>query len=185
MPTPVYVSFIGEINPTTCEVLVGTIAQQIKQHESDEIHLLMSTPGGNVREGIAVYNLLKALPSKLITYNVGQVNSIGNVIFLAGDERYAAVTSSFMFHGVGFDISNSRFEEKQLVERLESLKNDQSLMGEIIAQRTNIDAEEVNGLFLQAAFIRADDAKNKWIIDDVRDVNVPQGAPFVQLVFKR
>ncbi len=42
----------------------------------------------------------EGVPYKLITHNVGNVDSIGNVIFLAAEERYACSTSTFMFHGV-------------------------------------------------------------------------------------
>jgi alpha/beta hydrolase fold/Clp protease len=41
---------------------------------------LLSTLGGQVAQGIAVYNVLRALPISVTTYNVGSVNSIGNVI---------------------------------------------------------------------------------------------------------
>jgi ATP-dependent protease ClpP protease subunit len=183
MSNPAYVSFLSPVNPTTAQALMGVIGKQLPKG-TDEIHLMLSTPGGNVREGVALYNLLRALPTRLITYNVGTVDSIGNVVFLAGDDRYAAQTSSFMFHGVGFDVQNTRFEKKTLTERLDSLQNDQSLISDIIIQRTNINAQEAEALFLQAAFIRADDAKARGIINDIRDVQVPQGAPFIQLVFQ-
>ena len=52
--------------------------------------------------------LLAAMPFKLATHNVGRVNSIGNVVFLAGEERYAVPHSAFMFHGVGFDVKQTR-----------------------------------------------------------------------------
>ena len=181
---PLYVSFLAEINPTTTEALIGTIGGQL-QNGFNELHLLLSTPGGNVREGIALYNMLTALPLKVITYNVGSVNSIGNVIYLAGSERYANRTSSFMFHGVGFDIANTRFEEKQLIEQLEGLRNDQSLISEIITRRTKIRTSEVNRLFLRTAFLRADEAKARGIVHQIRDIKVPKGATFIQLVFKR
>ena len=90
-----------------------------------------------------------------------------------------------MFHSVGFDISNSRFEEKNLIERLDSLRNDQGLIAEIITRRSKIRSKEVDALFLQAAFIRADDAKARGIIHNIRDVKVPKGATFIQLVFQR
>ena len=181
---PVYLSFLAEINPTTTEALLGTTAKQINDG-MDELHLMLSTPGGNVREGVAIYNLLMSLPVKVITYNVGTVDSIGNVIFLAGSTRYANRTSSFMFHGVGFDVQNTRFEEKQLIERLDSLKNDQGLISQIITRRTKIRANKAHNLFLQAAFIRADEAKALGIIDDILDAKVPKGAPLIQLVFQR
>ena len=125
----------------------------------DEAHILLSTPGGRVDIGLMVYNVLRGLPIKVVTYNVGSVNSIGNVIFLAGVERFAARTSSFMFHGVGFDIQNARFEEKALKERLQGLQNDQKLIADIIVRHTKITAEDVAKLFLEMAFVSADDAK--------------------------
>ncbi len=181
-----YISFLADINTVTASALMGTIGQHMNQNQGTfrELHLLLSTMGGQVPAGIALYNMLMGLPVKVITHNTGTVNSIGNVIFLAGAERYAAKISSFMFHGVGFDIQNQRFEEKMLVERLDSLKNDQNLIADIIIQRTKIRSEEVKDLFLRAGFLRANEAKARGIIDDIRQVKVPKGAPFLQLVFQ-
>ncbi len=182
---PAYISFQAEVNPSTSEALLSVVAKQI-QDGHRHIHLLLSTPGGNTNNGIAIYNTLRALPIQLTTYNVGTVNSIGNVIYLAGEARYACVTSSFMFHGVGFDLRQpTRWEEKDLMEKLDNLRNDQGLIAEIISQRTNIDPEEANRLFLQAAFLRAEEAKTKGIVHDIMDAQVPEGAPFLQLVFQR
>lgn len=126
---PFYVSFIAPVNSINSQALLGIISQKIFNNQGvkfNELHLCLSTPGGSVEHGISVYNTLKALPIKIITYNIGQINSIGNVIFLAGEERYASSVSSFMFHGVGFDVTQMRFEEKNLKERLEHIKNDLS-----------------------------------------------------------
>ena len=114
------------------------------------------------------------------------MNSIGNVIFLAGAERYACPNSTFMFHGVGFDVTqNVRFEEKMLKERLDSLVADQKKIGTIIADRTKLTAREIAKLFLQAVTKDAAYAKASGIIDDIRDVTIPAGTPIQQFVFKR
>jgi ATP-dependent protease ClpP protease subunit len=182
---PTFISFQAEVNQSTSEVLLSVIAKQIQEGRRD-IHLLLSTPGGSTTSGISIYNTLRALPMRLTTHNVGSVNSIGNVIYLAGETRSACATSSFMFHGVGFDIRQpTRWEEKNLIERLDNLRNDQGLIADIIGNRTNIDPEETNRLFLSAAFLRAEEAKAKGIVHQIVDVQVPEGAPFLQLVFQR
>ena len=56
--------------------------------------------------GMNLYNVMRAMPFKLITHNVGNVDSIGNAIFLAGVARYACPHSTFMFHGVGFNCDS-------------------------------------------------------------------------------
>lgn len=62
---------MAEVNPPTAQALLGAVGQQLQQNALTELHLLLSTPGGSVREGLAVYNVLRALPIKVITYNVG------------------------------------------------------------------------------------------------------------------
>jgi ATP-dependent protease ClpP protease subunit len=37
--------------------------------------------------GLTTYNFLRAMPFTLINHNIGNVDSIGNVILLAGQER--------------------------------------------------------------------------------------------------
>ncbi|MGH6817410.1 MAG: ClpP family protease [Methylovirgula sp.] len=181
---PFYVGFNSEINQITGPALIAAIGQQVGQG-FNELHLMLTTPGGHVAQGIAIYNMLRALPISITTYNVGSVNSIGNVIFLAGSKRYAAKTSSFMFHGVGFDVQSARFEEKALKERLQSIQNDQKLIADIIVRHTKITETEVDKLFLEAAFVDTGEAKRRGIIDDILDVQVPTGTPFIQLVFQR
>jgi ATP-dependent Clp protease, protease subunit len=180
----IYISFSSPITQVTTENLLGLLGQQACAGV-DEVHLALSTPGGSVMLGINAYNVMRAMPFKLITYNVGNVNSIGNVVFLAGTERYACETSSFMFHGVGFDSNGTqRFEEKHLRERLDGILNDQKLIGDIIRDRTNINAKEVRALFRAAATKGTAYAIHKGIISSVRPFIVPQGSQFLQLVFK-
>ena len=180
---PLHLSFMTEVKPLPVQTFIATLANYLQQG-FNELHLLLTTPGGNVREGIALYNVLRALPMSVYTYNVGSVNSIGNVIYLAGSRRYASPTSSFMFHGVGFDITNARFEEKNLREKLDGLMNDQGLIADIIIDRTKLSRKDVQKLFLAEAFVRPDDAKAKGIVHSISDIKVPEGATFVQLVFQ-
>lgn len=184
-PPPVYISFQTGVNDMTASILLNVIGQQI-QAGKNNIHLLISTPGGSTTTGIGLYHTLKGLPLDLTTHNVGGVNSIGNIIYLAGETRYACQSTSFMFHGVGMDIQQaSRFEEKKLIESLDQIQNDQELLAEIISDRTNIDKEAVAQLFLQAAYMGSEEAKEHGIVHDIRDVDIPQGAEFLQLVFQR
>ena len=180
-----YISFLADINPQTSAALIGTIFDQISKGAS-EIYLLLSTPGGTVDHGVAVYNVLKGLPVPFTTHNVGAVNSIGNVIFLAGARRKAAPHTTFMYHGVGFDVTTAiRFEEKNLRERLDAIRTDQSKMGAIMVERTKLTQPEVENLFLEAQTKDTVFALDKGVIHEVEKVNLPAGAPLIQLVFQR
>jgi ATP-dependent Clp protease, protease subunit len=182
----VYVSFMAEIIPSTSEALLRTMSDLTNQGVTT-VHLLLSTLGGSVMHGMTLYNTLRALPLKLITHNVGSVNSIGNVVFLAGEERYSCPNATFMFHGVGFDVpQGARFEEKLLRERLDSLTADQARIAKVLEERGSFtDTAEIRGLFLEAVTKDPGYAKAKGLIHDIRDVRIPTGAPVVQLVFQR
>jgi len=187
VPQRVYVSFSADVNPTTSEALLAACAQ-IANAGIPELYLLLSTPGGSVMHGMNVYNVLRGMPFKLITHNVGNVDSIGNVIFLAGQERYACANATFMFHGVaaGLAPNQLRMEQKDLRERLDSVEHDNARIAAIIKARTTFtDAAEVEALFLEAKTKNPDYAKTKGIIHDIREVQIPAGAPVQQLVFQR
>lgn len=58
------------------------------------------------------------------------------------------------------------------------------MINDILVRHTNLSAEEVEKLFLEAAFIRSLDAKDRGIVDEVIDIHLPPGMPIIQLVFQ-
>ncbi len=184
-PPTGYVSFSAEINPSTTESLIALFSDLINKGMRD-IYLMLSTPGGTVMNGMNLYNVLRGLPITLTTHNVGNVDSIGNAIFLAGERRYASPHSTFMFHGVGFDVQpGSRLEEKFLRERLGGLLADQKRIGAIIEERTKLKKGQVRALFREAQTKDSTFAASCGIVHEIKDVSIPAGAPIYSLVFKR
>lgn len=181
----VYISFSAEINANTTESLIAVLATLVNQHVP-HIYLLLSTPGGTVMNGMNLYNVMRALPCELTIHNVGNVDSIGNAIFLAGSRRYACAHSTFMFHGVGFNSPQGlRLEEKFLRERLDGIEADQRRIGSILVERTSLQDEQVRGLFLEAQTKDSTFAIGCGIVHEIRDVQIPPGGPVVSLVFQR
>ena len=172
--------------PDSPATRVSTTMSRAVVQEVKEVYLLLSTPGGGTREGTNLYNVLKGMPFDLTIHNVGSVSSIGNAVFLAGGKRYAASSFVFMFHGVGFTISQqTRLEEKHLRERLDEVSSDQKRIGGIITENSNLTEQEVADLFLTQQTKDADWAVDKGIVDEIRDVQIPNGVPMVSLVFQR
>lgn len=181
----VYVNFTADINPNTTESLLATMSMLI-QKKVETVHLLLSTPGGSVMHGLTLYNFLKKPPFELVTHNIGNVDSIGNAIFLAGQKRYATQVSTFMFHGVGFNQNGGiRFEEKNLREMLNSILSDQKRIGDIISLNTTIEQTEIEMLFREAQTKDVTYAVEKGIVNEIRDVEIPFGSPIISLVFQR
>ncbi len=181
----IYVSFSAEINPNTTENLIAVLANQVT-NGVDHVYLMISTPGGAVMNGLNLYNVLRAMPLKLTTHNVGNVDSIGNAVFLAGAERFACPHSTFMFHGVGYDVNaGARLDQKSLEHYLQGLLADQNRIGGVLQDRTNLNAAEISELFREARTKDAAFALEKGLVHDVRDVNIPVGSTVISLVFQR
>ena len=183
-PKRVYVIFTAEIIPNTIETLIQALSRLAEQGVP-EVYLALSTPGGHVASGITLYQFLRGVPFKLIVHNIGNVDSIGNAIFLASDTRYSGANSTFMFHGVGTDRPAGRYEEKILREMLDGIRADQARIGSIIAERTDISEDEVQGLFREAQTQTAEFARQRGIVHDVREFELPAGEPVISFVFQR
>ncbi len=128
---------------------------------------------------------MRGMPIRLTTHNIGTVESIANVLFLAGERRYACEDSSFMFHGVGFNVgARARFEMKHLRERIDSVESDQRKIARILTDRTRLDPQIVDGLFDEAVNRDPQYALDHGIIDGIEPVQVPAGSPMRQLRLK-
>jgi ATP-dependent Clp protease, protease subunit len=182
---PAFVSFSAEIVPKTTEALLATMANLVNQGHRD-IHLLLSTPGGSVMHGITAYNVLRGMPISLTTHNVGNVDSIGTVIYLAGQRRYACPQTTFMLHGVAFGTTTpTQFFERNLEERLEAVRADQQRISAIYSDRAGIRPADAEQFFLRGTTINANDAVDRGIVHELREVEIPNGSPVLQLVFDR
>lgn len=181
----VFVSFSAMVLPDTTQALIAALTNCVTGGAA-EIRLLLSTPGGSVMHGITLYNFIRGLPVRVVTHNAGNVDSIGNAIFLSGDHRIASPHSTFMFHGVAFEAAAGQiFDERLLSERLDSLLADQNRIGSIIAERTNLRPGQIKPLFRQAKTKDATYAMSAGIVHEIAEIDVPAGAPVISLVFQR
>ncbi len=99
------VHFIGPINHiAVCSI--RNLCLKALENGATEIELHMSTEGGNMTAGFALYFFLKSLPVPLSTHNIGSVESIGVVIYLAGSKRYACPGTRFLVHPLHWGFGN-------------------------------------------------------------------------------
>lgn len=179
-----YVTFSAGISTQSAQSLISVMAQYVNEGV-EHVYLMISTPGGSVMDGLNLYNVLRAMPFRLTTHNVGNVDSIGNAVFLAGETRYASPHSTFMFHGVGFDArQGERLEEKNLQEKLNSLLADQRRIGAIIQERTKISEADAAALFRDAQVKDAEYAVRVGLVHEVKDAHIPAGARVASFVFQ-
>ncbi len=75
------------------------LSKQLEELKNIEIlNVYINSYGGEVGEGLAIYNALKRFKGKVITYADGFVCSIASVIFMAGEERIMNQSSALLIH---------------------------------------------------------------------------------------
>ena len=87
----------------------------------NEISVYINSYGGEVAEGLAIYNALKRHKAKIKTYCDGFACSIASVIFMAGDERIMNSASLLMIHNAWTRVSGNAEELRKQAEDLEKI----------------------------------------------------------------
>lgn len=137
---PVHViNFTGPINASTCGQLIEKASTAVQQSASGLI-VNIATMGGECSYGFTMYNFLLSLPISVQTHNLGTVESMGNIVFLAGQRRTACVHSKFLFHPFHWHLQGS-VDHSRMSEYAMSLDYDLQLYARIVAERTE-GAEE-------------------------------------------
>src|ERR1039457_1761245 len=78
-------------------------------------------------------------------WNIGNIQSAANILFLCGDERYATPRSTFFFHQTGYDPPVGRVTEPYLTEKLKAVQYDDNRSALIIANKTGKAVQDVRG----------------------------------------
>ena len=175
-PSRVYVVFTATINAVTIQHFIQVLTD-LSQKEVAEVYLAYSTPGGNIKEGITLYNFLRGVPFNLITHNIGNVDSIGKPSFLAADTRYACLKSSFMFHNFHWTTQARSYRQNEFMEMAKELKAGQDFVESILVERTKVTKNQAKKFFREGKTLLAEHAHDLGIINEVKEFAIPPGAP--------
>lgn len=104
----------------------------------DPIRVYLTTHGGSMEEGFAIYDTLRSSTSPIIMIASGLIASIGIVIFLGGTERYGTPNTRFMIHAMSSSIPPGDIKLKDQIIDINEAKNANDMMMNIIADRTKL-----------------------------------------------
>ena len=169
----IYINYNDSISDDRVRELSEFCLNKIEKHQPEILYFLFASPGGSTDAGITLYNFLRALPQKIVMHNMSSVDSIGTVVFLAGDERFASPHSTFLFHSVKNNMRKERTMDIQDVEELLSqMKEDQEKISSIISERSAFTKAEMNLLFNQGEVKSAKFAKEKEFVTDIKSLHL-------------
>lgn len=119
------------------EVTVGIWARALQMMNvmspTDPIDVFVSSYGGSVYDGLALVDVIESLDAVVRTYALGKVCSMGFIIFLMGDERFAYPRTSFMHHQSYTGTEGNLGHIKNDVEETERIDE---ICSDIVVERT-------------------------------------------------
>lgn len=98
-----------------------TLSKQLENLDADFINVYINSYGGEVAEGLAIYNSLKRHKAKVTTYCDGFACSAASVVFMAGDERVMSTASLLMIHNAWTYASGNAKELRKQADDLDAI----------------------------------------------------------------
>lgn len=136
---------IGENPWDESAVSAKQFSDQLKLIEDTvtEIHVHISSGGGDVFQGLAMYNRLKQHKAKKIVYVDGLAASIASVIMLAGDEIVMGEGSLLMIHKPWTIAMGDSRDFENTIDRLMDVE--EQLLN-LYVKKTKIDRNELRAM---------------------------------------
>ena len=150
------------------DVSSAMIAKELGEEEYDEIVVNINSYGGEVSEGLSIYNQLKSHKAKVKTICNGFACSIASIIFLAGDERVMCENSLLMIHNAWSSASGNSKELRKTADDLEKITQ-QSI--DIYQDVSGLDEEKIKEMLDEETWIDAKEAMELGFITSIQSEN--------------
>ena len=156
----------GPIDDNIASLICAQILFLESENPKKEISFYINSPGGIVWSGLAIYDTMQYVSSKIMTICIGQAASAGSLLLTAGEKgmRFSLPNSRIMVHqpsggyqGQVTDIEIQTNEIKKTKERL----------NEIYSKHTGKKLSEISSIMERYKYFSADEAIKFGLIDKV------------------
>lgn len=155
---------IGEDWWTGQGVTAKRVAGALRAIGPRDVVVNINSPGGDVFEGLAIYNLLREHQGRVTVKVLGLAASAASVIAMAGDEVLVARAGFLMIHNTWVLAAGDRNALRDAADMLEPF--DKALT-DIYAARSGIEAEDIGQMLDKETWIGGSEAVEQGFADDL------------------
>jgi ATP-dependent protease ClpP protease subunit len=142
------------------------IAGALRSIGKKPVTVNVNSPGGDMFEGLAIYNLLREHPAEVTVRVMGLAASAASIIAMAGDRIEMGLGSMMMIHNSwGLVVGN----QSDMRAAAETFAEFDAAMADIYVARTGMDADEVAALMEAETWLRAERAIESGFADSTFD----------------
>jgi ATP-dependent Clp protease, protease subunit len=149
----------------------GTTAKQFAEDLKaagavSQIHLRVNSPGGNVFDGIAIYNTLLSHKATVTAQVDGLAASIASVIIMAASEISMGANGMLMIHNPWSSVQGDSNDMRKMADTMDKVRTS---MIAAYRRHTKMPAEDVGALMDEETWMTADEAKDRGFAETIID----------------
>ncbi|BCU55290.1 head maturation protease, ClpP-related [Enterobacter kobei] len=143
-------------------VTASRIAAALRSIGGADVTVNINSPGGDMFEGLAIYNLLREYEGKVTVKVLGLAASAASIIAMAGDEVQIGRGAFLMIHNCWVYAMGNRHDLAQIAADMEPFDK---AMNDIYGARTGLDASTIDAMMDAETYIGGSDAVEKGFAD--------------------
>jgi ATP-dependent Clp protease, protease subunit len=157
--------------PIDEDVATSIVAQLLFLQHSDpdrDIWFYINSPGGSVRDGLAIYDTMQLISPDVNTVCIGMAGSMATILLAGGakGKRYSLPHSTVHFHPAGGGAEGYAPDLERMVNELLRI---QRLSNELLARATGRSVEQIEQDFSRDRFMTPEQAQDYGLIDQILD----------------
>lgn len=138
------------------------IAAALRAIGGADVTVNINSPGGDMFEGLAIYNLLREYEGKVTVKVLGLAASAASIIAMAGDEVQIGRGAFLMIHNCWVYAMGNRHDLQQIAADMVPFDK---AMNDIYGARTGLDAATIDAMMDAETYIGGSDAVEKGFAD--------------------
>ncbi|EMG3196040.1 TPA: Clp protease ClpP [Klebsiella pneumoniae subsp. pneumoniae] len=140
------------------------IAGALRAMNGADVTVNINSPGGDMFEGLAIYNLLREYEGHVTVKVLGIAASAASIIAMAGDDIQIGRGAFLMIHNCWLYAMGNRHDFAELAQSLEPFD---TAMADIYAARSGLDIAAIQKLMDAESYIGGSDAVAKGLADSL------------------
>lgn len=145
-------------------VTAKRIAGALRAIGEKDVTVNVNSPGGDMFEGLAIYNLLREHKGKVTVKVLGVAASAASVVAMAGDDIQIARAGFLMIHNAWVYATGNRNDLREYADTLEPFDR---AMADIYAARAGIELKAAQKMMDAETWIGGQDAVDKGFADSL------------------
>lgn len=145
-------------------VTAQTVARQLRAIGSRDVEVQINSPGGDVFEGFAIYNLLREHPYNITVKVLGMAASAASVVAMAGNNVQIGTAAFIMIHNCWVMAIGNKTELRDTADFLEPF--DQAL-ADVYVARTGQTQAAVKGWLEAETYMSGSVAIDRGFADEL------------------